>query len=377
MPRPLPLAAILPTLGVVLTLAGCGGTAPRPADSPTSVEPTQKSAPRASTRKSTVVQKRGGAYYKDDGPGDDIPDNLDELPDAEPRDEPLHRFANRPYVVFGKNYTPKTAVAAFNQKGIGSWYGKKFHGQKTSTGEAYDMFAMTAAHPTLPLPSYVRVTNVSNGRSVVVRVNDRGPFHADRVIDLSYAAAYRLGYVDNGSAQVEVVQIIPSDATNIAFAQVAPPLRNAPVNDAAPRLTQPSGRPPASTTPMQAEALDPIAALAARLESRPESRTESRPDPRPEPRSDSSTNIKSADAAPSPQRGLFLQLGAFSSADNADSFRNHLARELDWLSEPISIAAGGGMHRVHLGPYENRSAAEKVAERIRQAVGYKPTFVTR
>ncbi len=369
MPRQLPLAAILPTLGVVLTLAGCGGTAPRPADSTPSAEPTQKSAPRSNARKSTVVQKRGGAYYKDDGPGDDIPDNLDDLPDAEPRDEPLHRFANRPYVVFGKNYTPKTAVAAFNQKGIGSWYGKKFHGQKTSTGEAYDMFAMTAAHPTLPLPSYARVTNVSNGRSVVVRVNDRGPFHADRVIDLSYAAAYRLGYVDNGSAQVEVVQIIPSDATSIAFAQVAPPLRNAPVNDAAPRLTQPSGRPPASTTTGQAEALDPIAALAARLENRPDSRPESRPD--------SSTNVKPPDAALPAQRGLFLQLGAFSSADNADSFRNHLARELDWLSEPISIAAGGGMHRVHLGPYENRSAAEKVAERIRQAVGYKPTFVTR
>ena len=373
MPRPLALAAMLPTLGVVLTLAGCGGPAPRPADSPPSAEPAQKSAPRASTRKSTVVQKRGGAYYKDDGPGDDIPDNLDDLPDAEPREEPLHRFANRPYVVFGKNYTPKTAVAPFSQKGIGSWYGKKFHGQKTSTGEAYDMFAMSAAHPTLPLPSYARVTNVSNGRSVVVRVNDRGPFHADRVIDLSYAAAYRLGYVDNGSAQVEVMQVVPSDATNIAFAQVAPPLRNAPVNDAAPRQAQPNGRPPANVTTGHAETLDPIAALAARLESRPESKPESRQDSRP----DSPTNVKPPDAeAPAP-RGLFLQLGAFSSVDNADSFRNHLARELDWLNEPISIAAGGGMHRVHLGPYENRSAAEKVAERIRQAVGYKPTFVTR
>ena len=207
-------------------LAACGGQPPRPADSGPTAEPTSKPSPRA-TRKSSVVQKRGGGYYKDDGPGEDIPDGLDDLPDAEPRAEPLHRFANRPYVVLGKAYTPKTAVEPFRQRGIGSWYGKKFHGQKTSIGEPYDMFAMTAAHPTLPLPSYVRVTNVANGRSVVVRLTDRGPFHAERVIDLSYAAAYRLDYIDNGSAQVEVEQVVPNDPTGLTYAQVAPPLKSA------------------------------------------------------------------------------------------------------------------------------------------------------
>ena len=361
MRRTLALAAVLPTLGIVLTLGGCSTPSPRPADPSTNAESAQKSSPRPPARKSTVVQKRGGAYYKDDGPGDEIPDNIDDLPDAEPRPEALHRFANRPYVVLGKAYTPKTAVTPFRQKGIGSWYGKKFHGQKTSIGDAYDMFSMTAAHPTLPLPSYVRVTNVTNGRSVVVRVNDRGPFHADRVIDLSYAAAHRLGYVDSGSAQVEVEQIVPTEATNIAFAQVAPPMRSATANDVVQRPTQSTERPPASSMAAAAEANDPIAALAARLESRP----------------DSAENTKPADTPSPALRGVFLQLGAFSSADNADSLRNHLARELDWLSEPISISAGSGMHRVHLGPYENRSAAEKVAERIRQAVGYKPTFVIR
>ena len=157
-------------------ISACGGQPARVGDGDTSVG---TKAPR----KSTVVQKRGGGYYKDDGPGDDIPDNLDEIPDAEPRLEPLHRFANRPYVVLGKSYTPDTALRPLRQRGIGSWYGKKFHGQKTSIGEPYDMFAMTAAHPTLAIPSYVRVSNVANGKSVVVRVTDRGPFHADRVIE--------------------------------------------------------------------------------------------------------------------------------------------------------------------------------------------------
>ena len=187
--------------GVLLAtalLAACGGQPARVGDGDTSVG-------TKTPRKSAVVQKRGGGYYKDDGPGDDIPDNLDEIPDAEPRLEPLHRFANRPYVVLGKSYTPDTALRPLRQRGIGSWYGKKFHGQKTSIGEPYDMFAMTAAHPTLAIPSYARVTNVATGQSVVVRVTDRGPFHADRVIDLSYTAAYKLGLINGGSGQVEVV----------------------------------------------------------------------------------------------------------------------------------------------------------------------------
>ena len=207
----LPSPTHLVLAGALLVLAACGGQPPRPADSGPTVEPTSKPSPRA-TRKSGVVQKRGGGYYKDDGPGDDIPDGLDDLPDAEPRSEPLHRFANRPYVVLGKAYTPKTAVEPFRQRGIGSWYGKKFHGQKTSIGETYDMFAMTAAHPTLPLPSYVRVTNVANGRSVVVRVNDRGPFVGKRIADLSQAAASEIGMMRRGVARARI-EVLDQDAT--------------------------------------------------------------------------------------------------------------------------------------------------------------------
>ena len=152
--------------------------------------------------------KKGG-FYKDDGPHERPPAGLDAIANATPRAEPPHRYANRPYTVFGKDYRPLASVQPFRQRGLASWYGKRFHGKKTASGEPYDMYKMTAAHPTLPIPSYARVTNLANGRSVVVRINDRGPFHAGRVIDLSYVAAYKLGYIAAGSAQVEVEAIVP------------------------------------------------------------------------------------------------------------------------------------------------------------------------
>jgi rare lipoprotein A len=176
--------------------------------------------------------QRSGGYYKDDGPGASPPPNLESVPDAVPRAEPLHRFANRPYQVFGKDYVPLTGVAPFRQQGLASWYGKRYHGSKTSSGETYDMYAMSAAHPVLPIPSYVRVTHLGNGRSVVVRVNDRGPFHSDRVIDLSYTAALKLGMLDAGSARVQVETIVPG----VVIA--APP---APAPSAASAIAGPKG----------------------------------------------------------------------------------------------------------------------------------------
>jgi len=155
---------------------------------------------------------RKGAYYKDDGPGDNTPADLDKVPDAVPRSEPLHRFANRPYEVFGRRYVPIASTVGFRERGMGSWYGRRYHGQRTSSGEPYDMYAMTAAHPTLPIPSYVRVTNPANGRSVVVRVNDRGPFLAGRVIDLSYVAAFKLGYIEAGSALLDIETVSAGSA---------------------------------------------------------------------------------------------------------------------------------------------------------------------
>jgi rare lipoprotein A len=177
---------------LVAVLAGCSSVPDRP-------EPAEPPRPA----------QRPGGYYLDDGPGDNPPADLAGIPDAEPRHEPMHRWANRPYTVFGRGYVPLSTLQPYREQGIATWYGKKFHGQKTSSGETYDMYAMTGAHKTLPIPSYARVTNLANGRSVVVRINDRGPFHSERLIDLSYAAAHRLGYVGAGSARVEVESVLP------------------------------------------------------------------------------------------------------------------------------------------------------------------------
>lgn len=322
---------------LALLLAACGGSPLRQADH--GHLPGESSAPK-SAKKPPATPKRGGAYYKDDGPADEISVDLEAIPDAEPRAEPLHRAANRPYVVLGKSYVPNTYLKPHQQQGIASWYGKKFHGQKTSIGEPYDMFSMTAAHPTLAIPSYARVSNPKNGKSVVVRVTDRGPFLNDRIIDLSYAAAYRLGYIDSGSTWVELRSILTGDATSLTYAQVKPP-------------DPPSPRP---TLPRNER--DEIEDLARKLA------IEDAP-------------AAVADPLASAPRGVFLQLGAFFNADNAESLRAHFARELDGLNEAMQINAGGGIHRVHLGPYPNRAEAEKVAEKIRLVLGQKPTIVTR
>lgn len=306
----------------LLLLAGCGSTRTTSVD--TTVDGPNQPISRipTPTRKPTAVLKNGGGFYKDDGPADDIPDGLDDIPDAEPKWEPLHKPATRPYVVLGKEYVPNTAVKPYKARGIASWYGKKFHGQKTSIGQDYDMFAMTAAHPTLALPSYARVTQLATGKSVIVRVNDRGPFHADRIIDLSYTAAYKLGLINGGSGEVEVEAIIVGEPGNTSYGQLAPPPR------------------PAIADPVQPR--DPQLSADATL-----------------------------------PKGTYLQLGAFSNPDNAENLKTHLSRELDWVSEPMRITQGGGIHRLQLGPYASRDDANQIADKIQATLGYKPTVVVR
>lgn len=293
-----------------LLLAACASQTEQPVD-----EHPEITTPRPSTGKNRPTKRYGGGYYKDDGPADEIPDNLDEIPDADPKWEPLHKPAQKPYEVFGKRYTPNTAVKPYKARGIASWYGKKFHGQKTSIGEPYDMFAMTAAHTTLALPSYVRVSNPRSGKSVVVRVIDRGPFHADRIIDLSYTAAHKLGLINGGSGEVEVEAIIPGSPTSTTYAQTTPP--------------------PAVAAPSE------VAVVAA------------------------------------PVSGIFLQLGAFANADNADNLKRHLEKELDWLTTPMLIFRSGSLHRLHLGPFASRDDATSTAARIRGSLGYQPNIVVR
>ncbi|MCL2022148.1 MAG: septal ring lytic transglycosylase RlpA family protein [Betaproteobacteria bacterium] len=302
---------------------------------------------------------KGGGYYKDDGPGDEIPANLDAIPNAVPRVEPLHKGASRPYTVLGKSYVPQTKIQTFRQEGLASWYGKKFHGQKTSIGETYDMFAMTAAHTTLALPSYARVSNPKNGRSIVVRVNDRGPFHAGRVIDLSYTAAYKLGFIESGSGPVVVESIVPGTPLFAALA-AKPATVAAPSPSPAPAPTPihipvPASA-PASPEP-DSQALDALA-LSFSADDSPDTETQ--------------TSVTSESAS-----GFFLQLGAFSQPENAENLKERLLRELDWLSDPVFIQSDGNFYRLQTGPYASRETALEIAERIRATFGQSPTLVIR
>lgn len=173
--------------------------------------------------------KRSGGYYLDDGPEDNPPPNLHLVPDAVPKTEPLRSANMQPYVALGKTFKPMTELTPYKKRGVASWYGRRYHGNNTASGEVYDMYAMTAAHPTLPLPSYARVTNLDNGKTVIVRLNDRGPFLADRVIDLSYTAAYKLGILAAGSGRVEIESIIP-EGDSMALA-LSKPSKSLPVAD--------------------------------------------------------------------------------------------------------------------------------------------------
>lgn len=289
-----------------LLLAACGTTPPKP--SPSAPSPAPSPSPTPSSK-----------YYKDDGPGEAPPANLDQVPDAVPRLEPLHRFANRPYTVLGQDYVPATSLRPYRQRGIASWYGRKFHGQKTSTGETYDMYAMTAAHPTLPIPSYARVTNVATGKSVVVRVNDRGPFLHERLIDLSYAAAYRLGISGKGSGEVEVEAIIPGDNPTLVAAAPLPPV--------------PTTAPTAPST----------IALPA--------------------------NVPPSVAPRDAGGGFAVQLGAFQNYVNAQNFLSRAQGQLASAQVEPKVREVNGLYRVYVGPYPDRDEARRVADRITQAFG--------
>lgn len=285
-----------------------------------------------------------GGYLAGDGPGADIPVNLDAIPDAVPKSEPLHRYANRSYIALGKTYTPLTAVGNFKERGIASWYGKKFNGEKTSSGETYDMYAMTAAHPTLPLPSYARVTNLSNNKSVIVRVNDRGPFLNDRVIDLSYTAAYKLGIISDGSAEVEVVSLNPDVSINTIAANSvqSQPLDSStpvvPVTATAPDAASPAAAPAVIAVPAAAAVAAPASAPLA-----------------------------------SKSNAVYLQLGAFSSQAGAEAYRDKMNKLLGGTGKQLMVTNNkDGLLRVNIGPYANLSEARSSAEGMEADLGFKP-----
>jgi len=241
--------------------------------------------------------------------------NVAAIADAVPRVEPRSRGGNKsPYRVFGKQYSVMPSSLGYNATGTASWYGSKFHGHLTSNGETYNMFSMTAAHKSLPIPTYVKVTNLNNGRHVIVRVNDRGPFHDNRVIDLSYAAATKLGYDKQGTAPVRI------------------------------------------------EAIDPVAWNRSKLASTPIARQLT---PMVTAPAVNASQALASAAVLAPGEQIFLQVGAFASFDSALRLKQHLQ---SLTHEPVMVTLDQqrtpNLHKVQVGPVGDMTVAQQVRELI-------------
>ena len=291
---------------------------------------------------------------KHDGPEAKPPPNLDKLPDAQPQVEPIRDGGpNKPYDVNGRSYSPVKTDKPMAEKGLASWYGRKFQGKRTASGDVYNMYAMTAAHKTMPIPSYARVRNPANGREVIVRVNDRGPFVADRIIDLSYTAALKLGVL-SGVAPVEVERITYEQIRSGAWQRGGPPEEAmAPVIEV--KASNDDGPPPVRE-PMR----EPVAASAALPDATPAA-------PLPPP----------SRAYTTAAQGFWVQLGAFKQRDGAEQFQRRVSDELSWLAPLLAIFSEPQMFRLQAGPYATRSEAQEAASRVREALKLVPVVMER
>ena len=355
---------------------------------------------------------------------------LSGVPDAVPRVEPIRPGgANKPYEVMGRSYSPETRDVPMRQEGLASWYGRRFHGRRTASGELFDMYAMTAAHKTMPLPSYARIRNPANGREVVVRVNDRGPFHSDRIVDLSYAAAVRLG-IEGGVGKEQLERLPHEDIRTRAWR------RGAPAEDGAVAAGSPAALPPGAVRPTAAPDASPIAAAAATASARDASAAPERnpvdapaPSPPPAPDSNAATGTESRGgssasgggppeagdrlgppamgntpvvppSAPTPRdgpaapvapvadgppmrasteaaRGFWVQLGAFRDRAGALDFHRRVAAELAWLAPLMAVNGEASPYKLQAGPYASRDEAQDAAQRVRDALRLVPLIVER
>lgn len=308
----------------VVWLASCGGvkTQPTPPAPPSAKSP-QVPTPNANQAQNAPKPSNKGGYYLDDGPEDNPPSEINNIPNAVPKNDPYLTRSNKPYKALGQQYVPMTSYQPYKKQGIATWYGKRYHGRNTSSGEVYDMYGMTAAHPILPIPSYVKVTNVNNGASVIVRVNDRGPFKHDRLIDLSYVAAHKLGIVANGSGKVEVelidtrnMKAVSASVTSAVVAPVVPPV----------------------VSPQVSQANNQTAVNAA------------------------NSNIS---------QQFFVQAGAFKSELNANQLKQkiqtqNVASINGGQNISITNVYNNGFYKVRLGPYSSQQAADLAASEIRK-----------
>ena len=324
-------------IAVVLLLAGCAGNGPR----------------RDDGRSAAPVRPAVGMTA--DGPGTDIPPDLAARPDAEPRVEAVRPGgANKPYQVLGRDYVPITGDAVFRERGLASWYGRKFHGRRTASGEVYDMYAMTVAHPTLPIPSYARIVNPANGRAVVVRVNDRGPFHAGRIVDLSYAAALKLDLL-RGVAPVELERLTFADIrAGLWRRDDAAAVAAAPSHAAVPAVA-------VTAAPVPDASVAFVAALPADADA-----------------DAVAVAVAPPQAAPTRAgRGFWVQLGAFRDRSGAETFLRRAAADVETLAPLLATFGEAALFRVQAGPYPNRDEADAAARRIREALGLVPMLVER
>ncbi|WP_332848586.1 septal ring lytic transglycosylase RlpA family protein [Massilia sp. S19_KUP03_FR1] len=330
-------ATWLPVAGCAMFLSGCASSdghriIPLP-------WPHKPAAQHGEAPKLPPAGSGRGGYYQGDGPGANPPPNLDLVPDAVFKAEPYAKYANRPYSVFGQTYTPMIDDMPYSRQGVASWYGVKFHGQKTSSGELYDMYKMTAAHPTLPIPSYARITSLESGKQVVVRINDRGPFHSSRLIDVSYTAALKLGLLGKGSHQVQVDRMLAPDPARAATLRRE---ANAEVASAA------NGAPDDMTNLMLK---DRMAFESAAL-------------------------VAPADAPVVASAGFYLQLGAYGRASGAEDMRARLqAAGIDGAT--LEVAQAGSIFRLFRGPFASRADAQEAARSMPTTLGLKPLVVKR
>lgn len=322
-----------------------------------------------------------GNYYLDDGPGSDDAARLERLmrePDPLPVYEPLLDRTNRPYQVMGQHFTPMTSRQPYRMTGVASWYGKRFHGRPTSTGEIYDMYKMTAAHPTLPLPSYVRVRNLENGREVVVRVNDRGPFLRGRLIDLSYLAASKLGYLKQGHAKVEVEllnpQFVATDAASPAKQGAAGAGQAAPFQ---PSSHEPPAPAVAGTLVVEqkkaAPGLPDQAAGGGATLSVPHPAIVSASARQAQAQAQAQVAAsKPAGDAVREDGGWFLQLGTFSELENALRSQRLQQAVSTRNDPPVEIVEQGARYQVLVGPFDNEQQARAAVAAIEQRTGQRP-----
>jgi len=326
-----------------LKLMACAALAVLVASCSTSRAPAQKPTTAVRTTPGLDINRA----HKDGAPWWDV--DVSRIPDATPT---LHTgpYKAAPYSVLGKTYFPLQESKTYVQSGTASWYGTKFHGQNTANGEVYDLYGMSAAHKTLPLPSYVRVTNLDNNKTVILRVNDRGPFYSDRIIDLSYAAAKKLGYAETGTARVKVEGIDPQQWW-AAKGRPAPLMLNEPkvAQNSAPVITASAGTVEQWTPPPQqhAAAVVPVQLADAK---------------------------KNASA---PASGQYLQVGAFANPDAAELLRSKLS---GMVSAPVFISSivrnQQTLHRVRMGPIGSPGEIAQVQNSVRLANLGSPSVVT-